>query len=131
MKNFEEEKEKKKSILDLTLHELEEIIETNQLPEGVTLDRLEERRDFQALFSHRNNPKYIAKKLLKERITGEESLNLKERRLRLKELELSLKQKNFTSFGQELKDIKRLLLEIKGLIKLLLSSFEEERKERR
>lgn len=60
-----------KSIFDLDLSELNTILEKGTLPEGISLDGLENRQDFEKLFKHRLNPMFIIRTLIQERIKEE------------------------------------------------------------
>ena len=96
-----------RSIFDLDLEELEQIVKSNTLPPDVELGDIASRRDFDKLFKHRLNPKYIAQIALKERGVAEpvepkprveakpyqpaESVDMKTQRLQLKQQELQLK----------------------------------------
>lgn len=84
-----------RSILDLDINELEEVLNTNTLPEDVGLEGIESRKDFEKLFKHRLQPKYMAQALLKDklktRITAE-TPEIKSERLAIKQAELELRK---------------------------------------
>ncbi len=79
-----------RSILDLNIDELKAVIETGTLPEDVTLDGLEARKDFARFFRYRATPSMIATFLLREKLTlqSQGSEDIKKKRLELKEKEL-------------------------------------------
>lgn len=92
---------KLRSIFKLSIDELEMIVASNLLPEGVTLEGIEERRDFDKLFKHRLNPKFIAEACLKEKKKEEmaaasasprEPSELKSQRMELKARELEVRK---------------------------------------
>lgn len=92
--------DKQRSIFDLSIDELEVVINSNQLPEGVGLQGIEEHKDFSKLFKHRLNPKFIAEALVKERVPKEalmkgpaEPVEMRQQRIELKRVELDLKKK--------------------------------------
>lgn len=119
------EKEKIRTILDLTPDELIHVINTNQFPGGLSWEGLEERDDFAILFRHRGSPAKIAKRLLQSTPGGKETLQLtkgpkeikyipsvpleyKLKKIELKEKELNLqekKQKNLTLMWEKIGDI--------------------------
>jgi len=99
------------SIFDLNINELEEILKSNTLPEGVTLQGIEDRKDFDRLFRSRNTPKHIATTLIREKQStipkepkqrggNQDSEEIKQRRLELKALELDIKGKSKDSLTQ-------------------------------
>jgi hypothetical protein len=93
-----------RSIFDLNVDELEEVLKQNILPAGVTLQGLEDRKDFDKLFKHRLSPKFIAQVILKEKMADQprqpaqataphpQSQALREQRLELKKQELAIKK---------------------------------------
>ena len=90
-----------RSIFDLNIDELATVVETGDLPEGISYAGIENRNDFKRLFRHRGTPSHIAQILLKEKATtqpknpgggSQESEELKQERLRLKQLELAHRQ---------------------------------------
>lgn len=92
-----------RSILDLGIEELELVLATNSLPDGVGLSGLEHRPDADKLYKHRFSPKFIAqallKDLLKTRVLSEPSSS-KSERLALQKAELELKQKKVAGQSQ-------------------------------
>ena len=114
-----------RSILDLTLDELEQVINTNELPDGVGLQGIENRKDFDKLFRHRLNPKYIAQALVRDKATKpqakgpSESEEVKKLRLELKQKEIDVrtaKAQNQTEMNQR---IMNKLLSIESAVQLL------------
>lgn len=110
-----------KSILYATVEELKEIITSNQLPEHINLSGLETRDDFAKLFSHRFNPKLIARVLLDELTRQTNENSPKNLRLQLKQKELELKEKKISSQTQQLNNIYRKLQDIEAVQKTILA----------
>ena len=84
-----------RSVLDLDINELENVLTNNALPDDVGLEGIEGRRDFDKLFRHRLSPKYIAQVLLKEKLKtriSAETPEIKNERLQVKQAELELKR---------------------------------------
>jgi len=80
----------RKSILDLTPAQLQEIVQTGTLPENVSLTGIEARDDFEKLYKLRNKPSGLAKYLLNQSKTFSDSI-LKEKRIELQKNTLNLK----------------------------------------
>jgi hypothetical protein len=85
-----------RSILDLSLDELEQVIATNELPPGVGLQGIEARKDFDKLFRHRLNPAHIATRLVRDKAkplspTQRESDEMKQARIDIRKLEVEAK----------------------------------------
>lgn len=86
---------KARSILDLNIEELEEILKSNELPPDVGLEGIQNRDDFNKLFKHRLNPKLIAQHLLRDKMKTRvlvESPELKDERLQVKKAELEIRK---------------------------------------
>ena len=120
-----------RSILDLDIAELEEVLNTNSLPDGVGLQGIEERADFAKLFKHRVNPKHIASALLKEKLKTRvltESPELKSERLAIKQVELELRRKRIEAVTAQQTNIYKRLQAIEdacGLIVRGISNINE------
>lgn len=116
------------TIMDAGIEVLEHILQTNSLPEGMTLKGLEVRPDAERLFKHRYSPKYIAKALLadilKTRVMSEGS-DIKDERLALKKIELDLKAKKMESQAQLQRDILARLRGIEDTQRILLQRIEQ------
>lgn len=101
-----------KSIFDLNVDELESILASNELPPEITLEGIEQRKDFDKLFKHRANPKAIAQILLKEKVKDRllaEPTGLKNQRLQLKQAELEYKQLKLNTTSDMQKNIYRYM----------------------
>lgn len=121
-----------KSIFEASLEELENIVEKNSI-EGFTLEGLQDRADFENLFTNRLNAKYIASKLIKEKLRTRRGVNeqeytaagdyiprepveLKEQRLALRRFEIEQREKRLeaqtvlqTTLIKKLSDIEDML----------------------
>lgn len=119
------------SILNLTFDTLKEIIETNTFPEGVTLEGIEKRDDYEKLFKHRNNPALIAKQLIipprKERSTPAEPEDFKRKRLEIRELELKARQERYSATTQTLQSIINTLRRIETGIDYLVQNLKSKK----
>jgi len=118
-----------RSILDLSTEELIQIRETNKLPEEKTLKGIEERKDFDTLYRHRNTPHLLAEILLKStRISAkglspsvkQEKVELEQKRIALKEKELGLRKEKVEGQTFLLKDLKSHLTRIETKLDLLI-----------
>lgn len=113
------------SILTASIEELEAIVQFNTLPEHLSLEGIEERKDFQKLFSHRLNPRFIAQTLLREKRGKPEEegdASLKEKRLELKRKELELKEKKLDKTSQQLKAIWEVMKRVESKLDIVLSN---------
>src|SRR5689334_9562682 len=99
------------TITQLTNEQLQQVIDTNELPEGCDLTGIGQRPDADKLFKHRLNPKFIAKVLLLERQSTSlgENLSVKEERLQLKRLELEIKKSKLETTSAVLDNIYKRL----------------------
>lgn len=112
-----------KSILTCTFEELAKIVETNTLPEGISLEGIETHKDFHRLFAHRTNPGLCAKILLKE-LTPFQSVEndpLREKRLDLKIQELALKKEKVKTQTWQYTQIWNTLSRLEKKIDILVS----------
>ena len=113
-----------RSILELTIEELEQVFKTNELPEGVSISGIDTRTDFDKLYKHRLNPKYIAQTLLRERLHTRimvESPEIKNERLQLKQAELELKRMKIESNTQMYSNVYKRLQAIESTVTLIVS----------
>lgn len=122
-----------KSILNLTIDELKEVVKNDTLPLDVNLTGLEERKDFQKLFRFRSSPKMIASALLKEKLEVKEKRGgshdteeVKKKRLELKEKELELKKLKAEGTSYQLKQIHQLLSDVNKKLDFLIRRKEDE-----
>jgi len=126
---------KQKSILDLNFDELKLVIESNKLPDNVTLKGLEGRDDFVKLYRFRASPTNMATVLLKEKIAehteskggSQDATEIKLKRLQLKESELEIKRLKAET---QTTLLKQLLEEMRGLhlkVNSILSRVGEEK----
>lgn len=115
----EDAQQTKRGITSLSLSELEDIYNSNELPEDVCLD-IQNRPDFNTLIKHRFNVKYIAKVLIMEQ--GKASrMTLKAMSLDVKQEEIKVMRERATS----LQDIKKRLDVIEAQLTLLLNKINE------
>jgi len=105
-----------RSILDLSPEELSIVQKTNKLPDNVSLKGIEERKDFDILYKHRNNLSMLAEHLLKG------SKTLEHERLLLKKEELELRKEKAKGQTFLLKDLKAHLTRIETKLDLLVQS---------
>lgn len=113
-----------KSVLDLTIEELEEILNTNELPEGISLEGIDQRKDFAKLFKHRMNPKHIAQTLLKERLKTRimvESPEIKSERMQIRQAELELRKMKIEGQTQMQGNLYKRLQTIEAGVTLIIS----------
>jgi hypothetical protein len=104
-----------KSILDLNVEELGEILATNILPPDCGLQGIEGRSDFKKLFAPR--PTGVAYQPV-------ETAELKEKRLQIRELELNAKNQRGESITQFQNNIYKALQEIKDGQMFIMSSMQ-------
>lgn len=113
-----------RSVLDLDINELEKVLGDNALPADVGLQGIEERSDFDKLFKHRLQPKYIAQILLKEKLKTRvlaESPDIKNERLAVKQAELELKKLRLNQQTQMQSNIYKRLQAIESGVQLIVS----------
>jgi hypothetical protein len=112
-----------KKILDLSMKELEALLQKDIFPSEISFEGLEEHPSFNRLFKHRNNPKLLATLILKERIrsTISDSSSIKDRRLLLKEKELELKERKGETISTQIKELKQLLFLISKKLDVLIN----------
>lgn len=124
-----------RSILELTFDELQKVIETKKLPEGVDLAGLEQRPDFKKLFSQRMSPDAIARALVKDKAKGRgtpppqkefvDTTDLRKQRLELKEKELKLKEERLTTQTQLYRQIYEKMNKLESKLDRILDILEK------
>lgn len=112
-----------KSILDLGVEELEQILRDNALPANVSLQGIDGRKDFEKLFKHRLQPKYIAQTLLQEKLKTRvmvETPDMKSERLAIKQAELELKKLKLETQTQQQTNVYKRLQAIEDACMLVI-----------
>jgi hypothetical protein len=119
----------KKSIFQASAEELQDILNTNQFPDNITLEGIEKRADFQLMFKHRQNPKFIAAFLLKGMLKHNvltESEDIKKERFELRKYELSLKEQKLNIQTAQIGEVKKNLERIEAKIDILIQGLRKE-----
>lgn len=118
-----------RSLFDLSTEELEQIIATEQFPEGVNLTGIDEQDGFEKLFRYRSNPKMLAKILIKKRLGQRvlaEPISVKEKRLAIREIEAKTrasKQESAMFYQKQiLEELKSLKLKVDILLRHIINS---------
>lgn len=115
-----------RTVLDLNLEELQGIVDTGTYPEGVNFKGLEDNKNFEVLFKHRNSPKLLAKTLLKaKQVNLPAPLDtLKIQRLELQKETLALKKTKANLHTIQFKTIEKFLRILDQKLNLVLDKLE-------
>jgi hypothetical protein len=122
-----------KSIFEMTEEELKVIASGVYPDEGISLEGIQNHKDFSKLFKHRANPQLIAKQLLKEMFvsTGSNRVNnggswepedIKRQRLELKALDIEARKQRTESVTHVQSLIYKRLQAIEDANSIIISS---------
>lgn len=120
------------SILNLSIEQLKNVIQTNQWPEAYTFEGLTQHPHFEKLFKHRNSPKDLAFWLIKysaqvtpkerkpQEIVYEAKDSFKQERLELRKKEYELKKLKLETETVRYNNLYSKLVLIENMLKEVL-----------